>query len=206
MIRDRTVSLCGESIDRPGHICAFFESRDQEYDTLIPYFLEGLAAGEEVINIVDQLRYTDHVDRLTAGGVRVAPEAVNVRTSEETYLESGQFDIERMCDFIRQRLVDAQAAGKRVRTSGAMNWLSYGMPGSERAIEYEARMNLLVPAFDCTFMCVYDLKELSGEMIVDILATHPYAIVNGKVRANPFFVTPEIYLDQMLKRRRANPT
>src|ERR1051325_10578278 len=97
MNHEHTVSLCGERIDRPGHICAFFDSRDQEYDTLIPYFQEGIDAGEHVLNIVDQARYADHVGRLTASGVDVSPQGVTVRTSEETYLEGGEFDMERMC-------------------------------------------------------------------------------------------------------------
>lgn len=45
-----------------------------------------------------------------------------------------------------------------------------------RAIHYEARMNLLVPTFDCTFMCVYDRSALDGVMMADILATHPCVI------------------------------
>ena len=34
----RTIHVCGQDIDKPGHICAFFSSREQEYETLIPYF------------------------------------------------------------------------------------------------------------------------------------------------------------------------
>lgn len=68
-------------------------------------------------------------------------------------------------------------------------------------MEYETRMNLLVPDFDCTFMCVYDLARLPGEMVVDIMATHPYVILRGRVRANPFFVPPATYLEELLAKR-----
>jgi hypothetical protein len=194
------VTLCGEQIERPGHICAFFDSREQEYRTLIPYFREGIEAGEIVFNIVDRARETDHVGRLRAAGLPLGSDTFNFATSEDTYLLDDRFDIDRMCDVVREQLVLAQARGKRVRTSGAMDWLKRGAPGSDRAIEYEARMNLLVPAFDCTFMCVYDLANLTGEMVVDILATHHYAIVGGQIRQNAFFVQPDVYLEQILKR------
>lgn len=195
---DHMVALCGEHIDRPGHICAFFDSREQEYQTLIPYFRDGLAAGEQVFNIVDQARYDDHVGRLTASGLRVDGDGVTVRTSEETYLEGGQFDIDRMCDLIQLQLEDARASGKRVRTAGVMDWLKRNAPGSDRALEYEARMNLLVPAYDCTFMCVYDLANLDGKTVVDILSTHHFAIFKGQIRRNPFYIAPEVYLKELI--------
>lgn len=197
----RTIRLCGQDIDRPGHICAFFGSREQEYDALIPYFREGVAAGEQVFNVIDRAREPDHRTRLLAGGLDPDAE-VNVRTSEETYLESGQFDMERMCALIRDMLIDAANSGKRVRTAGWMDWIHREAPGTERAIEYEARMNLLVPTFDCTFMCIYDLSKLSGEMVVDIMATHPFVIMNGQVRQNAFYVPPETYLRELLATNR----
>jgi hypothetical protein len=82
-----------------------------------------------------------------------------------------------------------------------MDWVHDDPPGSERAMEYEARMNLLVPGFDCTFMCVYDLARLPGEMVVDLMATHPYVILRGRVRSNPFYVQPAVYLEDLLATR-----
>ena len=198
MNHEHMVALCGEHISRPGHICAFFDSREQEYQTLIPYFWDGIESGEQVFNIVDQSRYDDHVGRLTASGLRVDTDGVNVRTSEETYLEDGRFDIERMCDLIQQQLEAARVSGKRVRTAGVMDWLKRGAPGSERALEYEARMNLLVPAYDCTFMCVYDLANLDGKTVVDLLSTHHFAIFKGQIRRNPFYIAPEVYLKELI--------
>ena len=205
MPNDHTVTLCGQQIDRPGHICAFFQTRSQEYDTLLPYLRDGIDAGEEVFNIVAQSRHHDHVHRLAESGLQAAPNAVSVRTSEETYLEGGEFNMDRMCDFVHARLTEAQSSGRRVRTAGWMDWITRDAIGTDRAMEYEARMNLLVPAFDCTFMCVYDLATVSGAMVVDILATHQYAIINGQIRQNPFFIPPDIYLDQLLKGNRTAP-
>jgi len=32
------IRLCGREVERPGHICAFFSSPEEEYETLLPYF------------------------------------------------------------------------------------------------------------------------------------------------------------------------
>lgn len=195
---DRAIHLCGQELERPGHICAFFTSRDQEYDTLIPYFAEGLDAGEVVLNVVDAERLIDHRERIERAGLSVQDEHFAIATSEDTYLRGGQFDMARMVSFVRENLESAAAAGRCVRTAGWMDWVYRDAPGTDRVMEYEARMNLLVPAFDCTFVCVYDLAQLRGAMVADILATHPYVILKGQIRKNSFYVPPEVYLRELL--------
>ena len=195
-----SVRLCGQEIDRPGHICAFFTSRDEEYDTLIPYLKEGVDAGEQVLSVLDEARIDDHRARLEAGGVPMDDGRVQVSSSEETYLAGGRFDMERMTGFVRDHLAEAAADGRFVRTAGWMDWMHRGAPGTERAMEYEARMNFLVPTFDCTFMCVYDLSKLDGAFVADIIATHPYIVLRRQIRRNPFYIQPDVYLKQMLMR------
>lgn len=198
MDSDHLIRLCGREVDRPGHICAFFDSADDAYDTLIPYFRDGIEADELVLNIVDDDRLAEHLDRLNLAGVLTDGKGVTVRGAAETYLETGRFEMERMVDFVHDALANARSQGKRVRTCGEMTWLRDDAPGSDRAIEYEARMNLLVPKFDCTFMCLYEMNQLTGRMIADLMATHPYVIMNGELRENKFYIPPERYLAELL--------
>jgi hypothetical protein len=195
-----SIRLCGQEVDQPGHICAFFTSREEEYDTLIPYLKDGVDAGEQVLNVLDASRLADHTHRLHNAGISTGNGTVDVASSEETYLAEGRFDMERMVGFVRDHLAGAAADGRCVRTAGWMDWMEREAPGTERTMEYEARMNLLVPDFDCTFVCVYNLSKLSGELVVDIMATHPYVILKGQVRKNPFYVPPEVYLRDLLSR------
>jgi hypothetical protein len=199
-VTPRSIRLCGQEIDQPGHICAFFSSRNEEYETLIPYLKDGVDAGEQVLNVLDEDRLRDHRARLEVGGVPVDDGRLLVSSSEDTYLAGGHFDMARMVGFVRDHLVAATAEGRCVRTAGWMDWIYREAPGTERAMEYEARMNLLVRTFDCTFMCVYDLSKLHGEMVVDIMATHPYVVLRGQVRQNPFYIPPEVYLSAALGR------
>lgn len=194
----RSIRLCGQDVDQPGHICAFFSSREEEYGTLIPYLKEGVDDGEDVLNVIDEARLSDHRTRLEAGGIRLCDGQVSIAASEHTYLAGGHFDMRRMVDFVRDQLSTSAHHGRRVRTAGWMDWLSREQADLNRVMEYESRMNLLVPDFDCTFMCVYNLDTLRGDMVADIMATHPYVILNGQVRPNAFYVPPEDYLRQFL--------
>jgi hypothetical protein len=199
-----TVRLCGEDVHRPGHICAFFDSRDEEYEVLLPYFKQGVDAGEEVLNVLDAARLSDHGHRLRGAGMNPDAGDVSVAASEETYLVGGRFDMERMAKFVEDTVATAKTKGRRVRTAGWMNWLEHGAPGSDRAVEYEARMNLLVPKYDCTFMCVYDLAQLGGPAVVDIIATHPWVILNGRIRKNEKYIPPEVYLEKLISNQRTS--
>jgi hypothetical protein len=50
-------------------------------------------------------------------------------------------------------------------------------------------------------MCAYRLQDLSGTTLADLMATHPYVILNGEIRENKFFVPPEQYIAELLSKR-----
>jgi hypothetical protein len=63
---------------------------------------------------------------------------------------------------------------------------------------------LLIPKYDCTLLCVYDVNRFSGRAVADVLATHSHVILGGRIVENPYFVEPVSYL-QTLTRRRQSP-
>ncbi|TMA95364.1 MAG: hypothetical protein E6J74_12240 [Deltaproteobacteria bacterium] len=67
-------------------------------------------------------------------------------------------------------------------------------------IEYEARLNEILPHYDDPVICAYDANLLSAAIAVDILRTHPVAIIGGVLRENPFFVRPAEFLLERLGR------
>ena len=197
-----TVTLCGRHLDRLGHICAFFDSLEEQYEILTPYYLEGIEEGDQVINIVDRQHVGDHRARLVAGGVPVAESeatgGLRVLASEDVYTAGGRFGASRMYDLLHGALADAQRSGRFVRASGVMDWALRGHAGTEQLMDYEARVNVLVPIYECTLLCVYDLSELSGRMVMDILATHPLVIHRREIVANPHYRPPLEMLGDLL--------
>jgi hypothetical protein len=49
----------------------------------------------------------------------------------------------------------------------------------------------------------YDLAKFGGDIIVDIMRTHPMIIVGGLLQENPFFVPPDEFLRELRGRRAA---
>ena len=73
-------------------------------------------------------------------------------------------------------------------------------------IEYESRLNDVLPRYDDPVICTYDANLLSGAIAVDILRTHPVAIIGGLLHENPFFVRPDVLLREVVGRSGATPT
>jgi MEDS: MEthanogen/methylotroph, DcmR Sensory domain len=51
------------------HICAFFNSRDDEYGALLRFIKDGFERGEKAVHIIDPRRRDQHVRRLQSVGI-----------------------------------------------------------------------------------------------------------------------------------------
>lgn len=202
----RNISLCGQPLDGLQHVCAFFDSREEQYRILNPYFQEGLDNGDEVVTIVESVFHDDHMERMRAGGVDVGPGLergqLKVLASEETYLQDNVFVVERMYSMLEDVLHSASSGPYRsVRTMGDMEWALKNLPGTDELMVYEARVNQLACHHDCTLLCAYDINRFSGRVIADVLATHSHVIINGQVHENPYYVDPVVYLQKLALRK-----
>ena len=201
--------LCGEEVPKTGHICAFFDSSTEKYEVLARYFNDAIRSGDRVINVVEERKRSDHVRGLTEAGVDLASAQKGGRfrlaTCEETYFRDDRPDLDAVLDMLRDELQTAREQGSCVRTCGEMDWVARDPSLRERAMEYEARVNEIVPTFDCTMLCVYDIAQTPAPLITDILATHPYAIIRGRLRANPWAVHPSTYIEMLRSPHAARP-
>jgi len=81
-----------------------------------------------------------------------------------------------------------------------MDWALHGATGIEELMEYESRVNFLVPTYECTLVCVYDVHEINGRMMMEILQTHPYVVYARRLHENPYYVAPLERLREVLLR------
>lgn len=199
-------TVCGHPLHHAAHICAFFDSERQEYDCLVPYFAEGLARGEQVVTIRDAAACNAHMEKLRNSGAIPVDTAVKsnrlrVVASEETYLQNGVFEVDRMYKMIKTTLEDAHREGfARVRTCGDMSWALRDMPGTDELMQYESRVNQLTVEHDCTLMCTYDASRISGRALMDVLATHPVVLLGDRIYENPYYQEPADFLQKLLRR------
>lgn len=202
----QVVTLCGTPLHGLRHICAFFDSQEEQYEVLTPYLKEGIDLGDQVLTILESTSHPAHAAKLESAGIDVGAacerQQLRILASEDTYLQDGVFDVDRMYSMLEHALTDAtRSEFNRVRTVGDMEWALRGCDGTDELITYEARVNLLAPQHDCTLLCAYDINRFSGRVIADVLATHSHVLLGGRVHENPHFVDPVVYLQKLALRR-----
>jgi hypothetical protein len=203
--------IAGSALGDIRHVCAFFSTPDDEYQTMLPFMREGLAAGERVVNFMPEDRI-DHEDRLRAGGIDVdkarGSHQLEVIKSEDAYLQrDGRFDGEAMLRLVPQLLSSGRDFGYAItRLIAHAEHMTKDPEDADAFMAYESRLNYIMPKHSDPIVCTYDLNKVGAGVVMDILRTHPMAVVGGLVQENPFFVPPDEFLRQADERKRQNRT
>lgn len=184
---------------RPGdHICAFYPTLAERDQILIPYLNEGLAAGDKCICVVDGADVQGLQASLGSGsatGPNPAHRQLDLHSSEDTYLANGGFSTEVMIEFWDKSIGAAFEVGFQfTRAAGEMTWALRHMPGVEELIGYESLLNRFLPKYPQVILCLYELGRFSGEVLVDVLKTHPKVLLGGMLLDNPYYLEPDEFL------------
>jgi len=63
------ISLAGPNLGEIRHVCAFFNSDEEEYRVLLPFIKDGLNCGDKAVHVLNPNQRQDHQHRLTAAGI-----------------------------------------------------------------------------------------------------------------------------------------
>jgi hypothetical protein len=205
----RTVNLARATVNCRCHVCAFFHSRDDEYKVMLPFFKEGMDAGDRAVHIIDNDQRSERMERLAGTGIDVASAEAGgrfeLRPWESAYLKPGRFDQYAMIQLLEEfAKTSAQTDTGITRLWANMEWALLDFPGVHDIVEYESRLNDVLPKYDMAVVCTYDVTKFSASVVMDILRTHPQVIVGGILRENPFYMPPDEFLREL--RDRAAPT
>lgn len=149
----KEVHLAGSVLERSRHVCAFFHTKDEEYQVLLPFIHEGFEQGDKATHIVESSHRLEHRRRLQEFGIDVADAErhgqLDIRAWEEAYLRDGHFNQHRMLALIEQVLNQGKAQGyPLIRLVANMEWALQDRPGVEDLVEYETRLNYVLPKYD----------------------------------------------------------
>ena len=71
MSQKKVVRLAGTALSRSRHVCAFFNTKDEEYRVLLPFIKEGFEQGDKAFHIVKEGHRPEHRRRLQQAGIAV---------------------------------------------------------------------------------------------------------------------------------------
>jgi len=199
------ISLAGSQLGSTRHVCAFFNSDDEEYRVLLPFIKDGFTCGDKAIHMVNPNQHDDHLKHLAAAGIDTAAAEragqLEVRTNADVYLRDGCFDQHRMLGVFEQLAGNKNRDYPLSRIVCRMDWAGERRTDVNELIEFESRVNDLWARHDDAVICTYHLNRFSGDTVIDIMRTHPVVIVGGILQQNPFYVPPEQFLRERRERR-----
>jgi hypothetical protein len=199
------VRLAGAVLNRSRHVCAFFHSKEEEYRVLMPFIKDGFEKGDRAFHVVDPNHRAAHMQRLAREGIDVtnaeSTGQLEVRRWQEAYIKDDHFDQYRMIGTIKEALDPAKKqSGRLTRLVANMEWALEDLPGVHDIVEYETRLNQVLPVYHDPVICTYDLSRFDASVVIDIMRTHPMTIIGGILQENPFYVPPEEMLRELHER------
>lgn len=181
------------------HACIIYHGRKQQLHAVIAFMRYGLTRHEQCVYVADENSIADIRQAMRAAGIDVEKEEAGslllLTDKRGSYVKHGFFDPDAMIGFLgdtTQAALDAGLSG--LRGTGEMTWALAGDPGSERLLEYEAKLNFFLPDHKAVLVCQYNAEKFSSKTLMDIIRTHPIIIYEDTVCENPFYVPPDEFL------------
>jgi hypothetical protein len=184
---------------QPGsHVCAFYRG-DGDRDRLLNAYLgAGLTAGDKCICVVDSANTAKRLEsQLTqdSPGLGHGGGQLDIHLPESTYLAGGEFTASDMLTFWTEGMIKAELEGYSFcRLVGEMTWALRDAPGVEHLVGYESELNRVTSSYPVVVLCLYDLDLFTGEVVINIVKTHPQVLVRGILVENPYYVGPDEFL------------
>jgi len=182
---------------QPGdHLCCIYSTDEEHRAVLTPYLRAGLERNERVFYIVDARTRDTVINYLKTDGIDVDyyldKGQFTILTVADSYMKGGVFDPDAMIVLLRAETQKALDEGySALRVTGEMSWALHGLPGSERLIEYENKLNTFFPGSRCLAICQYDRRRFDATILLDILRTHPFAFIGANLYDNFYYTPPE---------------
>jgi hypothetical protein len=202
-----SLQIAPNALDGPNrHICAFFNGMDEHYRVLQAFVKDGFDKGDKAFHLVDPKRREDHLRRLADAGIDVeeamASGQLEVHPWEDGPLHGERFDQDTWLAGFEEVLQSGPASGyTKTRFLAQMEWALVDMPGIEDMMEFETRVNYVVPKYDDPVICAYDLSKFGASTVMYALRTHPVVIIGGLLQENPFYVDPDELLVELREQR-----
>jgi hypothetical protein len=79
------------------------------------------------------------------------------------------------------------------------------LPGVDALIRYESELNRFTARHPQAVLCMYDLNQYNESIVIDLLKTHPLVLLSGMALENPYFLTPDEFLEDRGPRSLTRP-
>lgn len=180
------------ALQQGDHLCLLYDDPAERVATVVEYLRIGLERNEQCLYVCSGVTCGEFLESLRQAGVLTpaleARRAVLVMDKMDSYLLGGEFVGERMVEMLNDAVEAALHSGfTGLRAAGDMTWILDAAPGTDTVAAYEALVNQFYPTARALGLCLYDVNRIPTGALEGAILTHPRAVVDGHICANPFF-------------------
>jgi hypothetical protein len=180
----------------PGdHICALYYGPAERDEVLLPHLREGLRHKNwcfAAVNDPDASRLLSGLQH-AMGTSRVIGSQLDLRTEANPVTSEQRFSIAEVLKFWDTTVDRALSAGKWrfARLTAEASWWTPQLPDLNALINYECELNRFANRHPQSVLCLYDLTDQDGSLVVDLVQTHPKILLCGLLVDNPYYLPPD---------------
>ncbi|MEF8874283.1 MAG: MEDS domain-containing protein [Candidatus Thermoplasmatota archaeon] len=183
------------------HMCCIYRDKEEQLSALSSFMSLGIERNEKCLYVVDDRTKKEVIEAFEELGFDVEKFVGSGQfefiTKSESYLKDGYFDPDEMIELIDKAQKKALDEGYNgLRLTGEMTWVFSDVPGVERLMEYETKLNEFLPDQKVIAMCQYNEEKFAPETLVDVLNTHPTVLIYTELHENSFYMPPEVFKAQ----------
>jgi PAS domain-containing protein len=174
------------------HLCSVYAEREEMLAQVVPYVRTGLLNGERCIYVADENGQESIITALTEGGVDAELEMERNRLvfwSRDEYRQSGEFDLNKMLDFVNRNLDRALAEGHEgLRLAVEMTWTINNGVNDDELVAWEDLINKIsFSGSKVSFLCQYNSRLLSPDLVKKAVYVHPMVVLGQVVCPNLYY-------------------
>ncbi len=178
-LRKTGINLIGE-MPWGSHFCHFHETKQDLFDTVVPYFKAGLENNEFCLWIIAESLTEEDAKRTLQQAIPnfahyLAKQSIEILPYDEWYLSGGGFEPHRVTNGWREKLDQALARGYAgMRVAACTGWVQKKDWKDFRA--YELALNEALAPQRIIVLCAYPLAASGAADILDVAQTHELAV------------------------------
>ncbi|MFA5384363.1 MAG: MEDS domain-containing protein [Eubacteriales bacterium] len=165
------------------HFCAFYKTKKDLMDILIPYFTTGLQGNEYCIWVASGLLDKKETEILISEKMPdlrsyLEKKQIEIVSYSDWYFTDSIFDLEKAIENLNNRLSQALALGfEGLRIAGDMSWS--GRKHIENLCSYEEYLNKDIFKNKILAACTYSLDHCHVNQALDIIVNHRFALIRS---------------------------
>jgi hypothetical protein len=183
------------------HVSSIYQNKEQQFLLIIPFMVEGLKSNQKCVYVFNDNTKEEVIKEFKKAGFELEEylksgqfELIN---SKDVYLKDGIFETDKM-------LATVEALEKKsfedgywgLRGSGEMGKSIDENVSETDLIDYESKLNEFLVGRKIALICQYNENKVEHRLLNNIIRTHPFIIIYGKMYENKYFYTAPEYMDK----------